>query len=117
MANGCFALGMNGCRDDGAMKTPKTVSLSILFVSVLLLVSQCHGQSNVVYYGANASPSFVDPNLSMSAKTSIVADLRICLSEWGKAAQFRLGADDPAFVAHLYNPDTTPYYPETIDFP
>jgi hypothetical protein len=102
------------------MKIKKTVSPFILFVSVLVLVRQCHGQSNVVYYGTNASPinvAFADTSLSASAQASIVADLQVCLSEWGKETQFRLGADDPAFVAHLYNPDITPYYPETIDFP
>jgi len=59
--------GLIGCRDDEAMKIKKTVNPSILFVSVLLLVNQCHGQSNVVCYGVNSSSisvSFVDPNLS-----------------------------------------------------
>jgi len=87
---------------------------------VLLLVRQCHGQGNVVYYGVNSNAinvAFADTNLSESAKSAITADLRVCLSEWGKATQFRLGADDPAFVAHLYNPKITPHYPETLDFP
>ena len=91
-----------------------------VLITVMLCACHCAGQSNVVYYGTNASPislAFADTNLSESAKSAITADLRICLSEWGKATQFRLGADDPAFVAHLHNPDITPYYPETIDFP
>ncbi|MDD3584442.1 MAG: hypothetical protein PHG74_10565 [Kiritimatiellae bacterium] len=91
-----------------------------VLITVMLCACHCAGQSNVVYYGTNASPislAFADTNLSESAKSAITADLRVCLSEWGKATQFRLGADDPAFVAHLHNPDITPYYPETIDFP
>jgi hypothetical protein len=91
-----------------------------VLITVMLCACHCAGQSNVVYYGTNASPislAFADTNLSESAKSAITADLRICLSEWGKATQFRLGADDPAFVAHLYNPKLTPHYPETLDFP
>ncbi len=69
------------------MKIKKTVSLPVLFVSVLLLVGQCHGQGNVVYYGVNSNAinvAFEDANLSASAKEAITADLRVCLSEWGK---------------------------------
>lgn len=90
------------------------------FGIIMFLTTCCFGQSNVVFYGANTNAigiSFVDTNLSVSAQTSIVADLQLCLQAWGKGTQFKLGADDPAFVAHLYNPDITPYYPETIDFP
>jgi hypothetical protein len=96
------------------MKT-KTV-----FIAAMLWTCCCVAQSNVVYYGTNASPislAFADTNLSESAKSAITADLQVCLSEWGKATQFRLGADDPAFVAHLYNPKITPHYPETLNFP
>ena len=102
------------------MNPQKTVSPFVLFALVLLLVNQCHGQSNVVYYGVHSnaiSLAFADTNLSTSTQEAITSDLRICLSEWGRATQFRLGADDPAFVAHLYNPKITPYYPETLDFP
>ena len=98
----------------------KEILLLAVFVTTMFLVSYCAGQSNVVFYGTNASSigvSFVDTNLSVSARASIVADLQLCLQAWGKGTQFRLGADDPAFVAHLYNPDITPNYPETIDFP
>jgi len=80
----------------------------------------CFGQSNVVFYGVNTNTiavSFADTNLSVSAQAAIVSDLQLCLQQWGKGSQFRLGADDPSFVAHLYNPDVTPYYPETINFP
>jgi len=91
-----------------------------VFITAMLCVCYCTGQSNVVYYGTHSnaiSLAFADTNLSTSAQEAIAADLRICLSEWGKATQFRLGADDPAFVAHLYNPKITPHYPETLDFP
>ena len=96
------------------MKTPTVL------IAAVLCVCYCTGQSNVVYYGTHSnaiSLAFADTNLSTSAQEAIAADLRICLSEWGKATQFRLGADDPAFVAHLYNPKLTPHYPETLDFP
>ena len=96
------------------MKTPTVL------IAAVLCACYCTGQSNVVYYGTHSNAinlAFADTNLSESAKSAITADLRVCLSEWGKATQFRLGADDPAFVAHLHNPDITPYYPETIDFP
>ena len=92
----------------------------IVLIAAMLCACHCAGQSNVVYYGVHLnaiSLAFADTNLSTSAQEAIAADLRICLSEWGKATQFRLGADDPAFVAHLYNPDITPHYPEMIDFP
>ena len=91
-----------------------------VLITAMLCACYCTGQSNVVYYGTHSNAinlAFADTNLSESAKSAITADLRVCLSEWGKATQFRLGADDPAFVAHLHNPDITPYYPETIDFP
>ncbi|HPL26357.1 MAG TPA: hypothetical protein PLV44_12095 [Myxococcota bacterium] len=104
------------------MKIKKTVSPSILFVSVLLLVNQCHGQSNVVHYGVSSnsiSVSFVDTNLSVSAKASIVADLQICLSEWGKKTYLSLdlGADEPGLIGYLQRPSISPHYPESIDFP
>ena len=104
------------------MKTKKTVSPSILFVSVLLLVNQCHGQSNVVYYGTNASPinvAFADASLSVSAQASIVADLQVCLSEWGKETYLSLdlGADEPGLIGYLERPSISPHYPENIEFP
>ncbi len=103
------------------MKAKKTVSPSILFVSTLLLVNQCHGQSNVVYYGAHSnaiSLAFADTNLSESAKEAIAADLRVCyLSEWGKASELDLGLYEPGVIGYLYNPDKSPHYPEDIRFP
>lgn len=98
----------------------KTKRLLAVVAVITCCVTVGFGQSNVVYYGTDTNAigiTFVDTNLSVSARASIVADLQLCLQAWGKGTQFRLGADDPAFVAHLYNPDTTPYYPETIDFP
>ena len=91
-----------------------------VFVITMLRVSHCIGQSNVVFYGADTNAiavTFVDTNLSASAQASIVADLQLCLQYWGRRTEFRIGADDPAFAAHLYNPKRNPYYPETIDFP
>jgi len=98
------------------MKTKSAVFL----VTTIFSISHCVGQSNVVYYGVNSNALdvvFVDTNLSPKAQSVIITDLRICLSEWGKTTEVRLGADDPAFVAHLYNPDRCPHYPEGIDFP
>lgn len=94
--------------------------LVILIVIASLRASYCGGQTNVVFFGTNTSSlavSFVDTNLSAVTKSAIVADLQLCLEHWGKRTEFRMGADDPAFVAHLYNPKTGPHYPETIDFP
>ena len=91
-----------------------------LLITAMFCAFYCAGQSNIVYYGVHSnaiSLAFADTNLSTSTQEAITSDLRICLSEWGRATQFRLGADDPAFVAHLYNPKITPYYPETLDFP
>jgi len=59
-----------------------------ILVATMLCACYCAGQSNVVYYGAysNAiSLAFADTNLSTSAQEAIAADLRICLSEWGKS--------------------------------
>ncbi len=100
----------------------KTRSLPILFASVLLLIRPCFGQSNVVFYGTNASSigvSFVDTNLSASAKASIVADLQVCLNEWGKKTylSLSLGADEPGLVGYLERPTVSPHYPEGIEFP
>ncbi len=100
------------------MNIKKTVSLSVLFVSVLLQVDLCYGQSNVVYYGANSnaiSLAFADTNLSESAKSAITADLRVCLSEWGKGElRMRIKGDS---VGYIDNPTHCPHYPEDIEFP
>lgn len=60
------------------------ISLPVLFASILLLIRPSFGQSNVVFYGTNASSigvSFVDTSLSASAKASIVADLQVPASQ------------------------------------
>jgi len=96
------------------------ISIAILFASALLRICPCFGQSNVVFYGASTNAIgvvFVDTNLSVATQAAIVSDLQLCLQDWGKRTEFRLGADDPAFVAHLYNPKISPHYPETIGFP
>ena len=93
---------------------------SVILCTVCATALSCFGQSNVVYYGANSNALdvvFADTNLSQKAKSAIVADLRICLLGWGKQTELRLGADAPAFVAHLSNPDTCPHYPNGVDFP
>ena len=100
------------------MKTPTV----LIAITAMLCACHCAGQSNVVYYGANASSisvSFVDPNLSASAKASIVADLQICLNEWGKKTYLSLdlGADEPGLIGYLQRPSISPHYPESIDFP
>ena len=102
-----------------AMRNLYTLAM-LIFVFAMLCCQHCVGQTNIVFYGTNASSigvSFVDTNLSASAKTSIVADLQLCLQAWGKETQFRLGADDPDFVANLYNSDSTLYNPKAIDVP
>ena len=90
---------------------------SALIVAVLC-ACHCAGQSNVVYYGTNASPislAFVDTNLSESAKSAITADLRICLSEWGKG-ELRM-MNEGGYVGYIDNPTHCPHYPEDIMFP
>jgi len=104
------------------MKAKKTVRPLILSAFVLLQVTLCHGQSNVVYYGVNSnsiSVSFVDTSLSVSAQASIVVDLQVCLNEWGKKTYLSLdlGADEPGLIGYLERPSISPHYPENIEFP
>jgi|GEM_PF-1333987 len=103
------------------MKTNAILVLSV-FTFAMLCGQHCVGQSNVVYYGTNASSigvSFVDTNLSASAKASIVADLQVCLNEWGKKTYLSLdlGADEPGLVGYLERPSVSPHYPEGLEFP
>ena len=117
--NGSSASGIVGCRDDKAMNPQKTVSPFVLFALVLLLVNQCHGQSNVVYYGVHSnaiSLAFADTNLSESAQSAITADLRICLSEWGKRSELYMRNKGES-IGYLYNFKSSPHYPEDISFP
>ncbi|MDD2461844.1 MAG: hypothetical protein WC328_11810 [Kiritimatiellia bacterium] len=100
--------------------TPPLTQFIVVFA--ILCGQHCAGQTNVVFYGTNASSigvSFVDTNLSSSAKTSIVTDLQVCLSEWGKKTylSLSLGADEPGLVGYLERPSVSPHYPEDIEFP
>ena len=92
---------------------------SLILTIFVLCTLRCAGQSNVVYYGTNSNVLdvvFVDTNLSQKAQSAIVADLNICLSEWGKTSELRL-RDNEDSVGYLYNADTSPHYPEDIEFP
>jgi hypothetical protein len=87
-------------------------------IAATLCVCHCAGQSNIVYYGVNSNPlnvAFADTNLSESAKVAIVADLRLCLSEWGKG-ELRLRNKGDS-VGYIDNPTRCPHYPENIEFP
>jgi len=77
------------------------------------------GQSNIVYYGVNSNALdvvFADTNLAQKTQSAIVADLRVCLLEWGKESELYL-RDKENSVGYLYNPKTCPYYPEEVEFP
>lgn len=94
----------------------------VLSVIAMFCVSCCIGQTNVVFYGTNTNTiavSFVDTNLSASAKSGIVSDLQLCLHEWGKKTylSLSLGADEPGLVGYLERPSVSPHYPENIEFP
>ena len=88
-------------------------------IAAVLCACHCAGQSNVVYYGTNASPislAFADTNLSESAKSAITADLRVCLSEWGKKSELYMRNKGES-IGYLYNFKSSPHYPENITFP
>jgi hypothetical protein len=96
-----------------------------IFISASLIISAlcpfvCRGQSDSVYYGTNAasiSVSFADTNLSVSARTAIIADLQVCLQEWGKKSRLIIGADEPDLAGYFYNFKKNPHYPGNIKFP
>ena len=93
--------------------------LITVFVVAMPCVPHCVGQSNVVFYGTNASSigvSFVDTNLSVSAQASIVTDLQICLNEWGNKSELRLRNKENS-AGYFYNSTQCPHYPENIEFP
>jgi len=92
-----------------------TIILTLLAFCTL----HCAGQSNVVYYGANSNALdvvFVDKNLSAKTKSDIVADLNLCLSEWGKKGEVRLW-DDEDTAGYFYVGTSCPHYPDEIEFP
>jgi len=90
-----------------------------VLITAVLCACHCAGQSNVVYYGTNASPislAFADTNLSESAKSAITADLQLCLSEWGKQSELYMRNKGES-IGYLYNFKSSPHYPEDITFP
>ncbi|MCL1919607.1 MAG: hypothetical protein FWG50_00790 [Kiritimatiellaeota bacterium] len=100
------------------MKT-KPLTFILFSAAMMFHAPHCAGQSNVVYYGANSNAlnvAFADTSLSAKAKAAITADLNLCLREWGKTSDLRLG--DKNTAGQLYNWKTSPHYPEgVIDFP
>jgi hypothetical protein len=59
---------------------------------------------------------FADTTLSMSAKSAIVSDLRLCLQGWGKNSELRLRNKGDS-AGYLYNSAQSPQYPDERDFP
>ena len=102
------------------------LSTQVVFSATMMFYAlHCTGQSNVVYYGTNSNALdvvFVDTNLSAKAKSAIVADLNLCLQEWGKTAElFLWDADnkgvDEGIVGQLSVGTRSPHYPRDIEFP
>ena len=90
-----------------------------VLVAAMLCACYCAGQSNIVYYGVHSnaiSLAFADTNLSESAQSAITADLRICLSEWGKRSELYMRNKGES-IGYLYNFKSSPHYPEDISFP
>lgn len=91
----------------------------IVFLTAMILCAQyCAGQSSV-FYGANSDELvvvFVDTNLSAKVKSAIVADLNLCLGEWGKTGELYLRNKEGS-AGYLSIGTTSPHYPETSDFP
>jgi len=97
----------------------QSILITVFTVAMPCGVPYCVGQSNVVFYGTNASSigvSFVDTNLSVSAQASIVTDLQICLNEWGNKSELRLRNKENS-AGYFYNSTQCPHYPENIKFP
>jgi hypothetical protein len=89
-----------------------------LLITAMFCAFYCAGQSNIVYYGTHSnaiSLAFADTNLSESAKSAITADLRVCLSEWGKGELRMMNEGD--YVGYIDNPTRCPHYPEDMEFP
>ena len=92
---------------------------SAIMCTLCATALSCFGQSNVVYYGANSNALdvvFVDTNLSQKAQSAIVADLRVCLLEWGKTGELYL-RDNEDSAGYLSMGTISPHYPENIKFP
>jgi len=93
-------------RNASNRKTLTMTTKQSFFYAAILGASLCHAQSNVVYYDVNSNALdvvFEDTNLSVSNQTLIVADLNLCLKEWGKKAilYFRDKGDS---IGYLYIP-------------
>jgi hypothetical protein len=104
------------------MKTKTRVPATVLataFIAAVFRAPHCLGQSSVVYYGASSNMldvSFIDTTLSAPARTAIVADLQVCLQEWGKNSELRLRNKEGS-VGYLDIATQCPHYPENIEFP
>ena len=89
--------------------------------AMMFYASYCTGQSNIVYYGSNSNALdvvFVDTKLSAKTKSAIVADLNLCLREWGKTAELLFwDEDDEGIVGQLDVGTMCPHYPHDIEFP
>lgn len=96
------------------------ILLFAAWAAAMLGISDCFGQNNMVFYGANTNAlnvAFADTNLSASAQSGVVADLRICLQEWGRTSELDLGPYEPGLAGYLYNFKKAPHYPDELKFP
>ena len=95
---------------------------SAIFAACILGTTICIGQNNPIFYGTNSNALnvvFIDTNLASSAKLAIIADLRICLKDWGKESE-RMGPagnNNPEVVGYLSPLSRCPLYPDGLDFP
>ncbi len=96
---------------------------AVIISGIIALTSfEGYSQSNVVFYGSGSNAlnvAFADVTLSAAAKSTITADLNLCLSVWGKEAQLSIehGADEPGFVGYLERASKSPHWPDNLEFP
>ena len=91
------------------------------FIAALWGATLCLAQNNVVYYGANSNTLdvvFVDTTLSVTNQSAIIADLNVCLLEWGKKSELRFyGKEINGETGYFYNPSLGfifRFFPENI---